>query len=151
MSDDAKFIPVEETQESIEKRDAALKRLEAAIEQERRSYLPKMQAEAHAIAVEKGFWIDIHHALDPWTDSPLSSARASQLLINEKLTLIHSEVTEAHEEVRKGTKQGFGEELADVVIRVLDLAAAVGIDLTKEINDKMEKNKARPYKHGKRF
>ena len=64
------------------------------------------------------------------------------------LALIHSEVSEALEAFRNRDKQNFGEELADIVIRVLDCAPGLGVDMDKEIAAKLEKNKARGYRHG---
>jgi NTP pyrophosphatase (non-canonical NTP hydrolase) len=42
----------------------------------------------------------------------------------------------------------FREELADTVIRVLNMSASLGIDIEKEIARKMEINEKRPFKHG---
>ncbi len=64
------------------------------------------------------------------------------------LALIHSEVSEALEAFRKGDKENFAEELADTLIRVLDCAGGLGIDLDKEVRTKLEKNKTRGYRHG---
>ena len=74
--------------------------------------------------------------------------------------LITTEVAEVMEEYRKG--KGFTEtytdekgkmcgipsELADIVIRVMDLCGYYGIDLEQAIKEKHEYNKSRPYKHG---
>lgn len=49
--------------------------------------------------------------------------------------------------VRK-VKDSFEDELADIVIRVFDMAAYKGIDLEKHIQAKMRYNKLRPHKHG---
>lgn len=46
---------------------------------------------------------------------------------------------------------GIPSELADAVIRIADLAGALGIDLDAAIGEKMAFNENRPYKHGKRF
>jgi NTP pyrophosphatase (non-canonical NTP hydrolase) len=46
---------------------------------------------------------------------------------------------------------GFGVELADTVIRILDLASGLGIDLEGLILQKMEYNATRPQMHGKVF
>ena len=71
--------------------------------------------------------------------------------IPEKLALIHSEVSEALEATRKGDDAGFEEELADVIIRVLDLADALDLNMAVAIRDKMIKNESRSVRHGKRF
>jgi NTP pyrophosphatase (non-canonical NTP hydrolase) len=46
---------------------------------------------------------------------------------------------------------GFWSELADIVIRVGDLAGQLGIDLDWAVRQKMAYNETRPYKHGKGF
>lgn len=69
----------------------------------------------------------------------------------EKLMLIVTEVAEAAEAVRHDNFENLKEELADVVIRTLDLACALGVDIETEIAKKMEQNRSRPYRHGKRL
>jgi NTP pyrophosphatase (non-canonical NTP hydrolase) len=64
------------------------------------------------------------------------------------LMLIVTEVAEAAEEVRVGNKVKFAEEMADVIIRALDTCYALDIDIDAAVAAKMEKNKARPIKHG---
>jgi NTP pyrophosphatase (non-canonical NTP hydrolase) len=66
-----------------------------------------------------------------------------------KLMLVTTEVAEAAEAVRDGDMENFGEELADVVIRVLHIAGACGIDMDAVIEKKMEKNRNRPFQHGR--
>jgi NTP pyrophosphatase (non-canonical NTP hydrolase) len=48
-------------------------------------------------------------------------------------------------------KDTFEDELADIMIRVMDLAAFKGIDLQSHIEGKMNRNKLREYKHGKKY
>lgn len=48
-------------------------------------------------------------------------------------------------------KNTFEDELADVVIRVLDLCAFKGIDIESHIKAKMRYNAMREYKHGKNY
>jgi NTP pyrophosphatase (non-canonical NTP hydrolase) len=64
------------------------------------------------------------------------------------LALIHSEVSEALEGFRHNDRENFNEELADVLIRVLDLATGLGIDIDHEVAQKMEKNRCRQHRHG---
>lgn len=48
-------------------------------------------------------------------------------------------------------KDTFEDELADIMIRVMDLAAFKGIDLEWHIKAKMKYNSMREYKHGKKY
>ena len=91
--------------------------------------ISEWQKELHRVAVEKGWW-----------DQPRP--------VPELLCLLHSEVSEALEEYRNGNKHLFAEELADVAIRLFEMAEALGIDLEVQIHKKHEKNKLRPYRHG---
>ena len=84
----------------------------------------------HAIAVEKGFW-------------------EKERNMGEALMLIVTEIGEAMEGYRHQDQANFREEIADTFIRLLDLCGGLGIDIEQEIAQKCEKNKSRPYKHGK--
>ena len=48
-------------------------------------------------------------------------------------------------------KDTFEDELADIMIRVMDLAGYKGIDLDTHIKAKMRYNALRPHKHGKKY
>lgn len=62
----------------------------------------------------------------------------------EALALVASEVGEAINECRQQEPSPeFAEELADIVLRVLDIAHWQGIDMEKTILAKMEKNQSR--------
>lgn len=66
----------------------------------------------------------------------------------EKFALIHSEVSEALEAYRKKNingEHGMAEELADVVVRVMHLAGIHGIDIEKEIINKIKNSKKREW------
>lgn len=52
---------------------------------------------------------------------------------------------------KHNVKDSFEDELADVIIRALDLAAGLKIDIEKHINAKVQYNKTREYLHGKRY
>ena len=75
------------------------------------------------------------------------------------IALIMSEAAEALESLRKGNGpddhcpqfSGAEVELADVVIRIMDMTEARGWNVAGAIVAKHEFNKSRPYKHGKEF
>mgnify|MGYP001572094798 CR=1 FL=1 len=68
--------------------------------------------------------------------------------IPEKLALIHSEASEALDAYRNYEDEHLGEELADIVIRTLDLASYLGINMQDQILAKMERNEKREFRHG---
>ena len=98
---------------------------------------------AHANSVAHGFWAD-------GLPSESSLTECVQLILS-KLALITEEVGEAVSAVRHaGTAEdNTGEELADICIRVFDLAVALDINLEQQINHKMAINEKRPFMHGK--
>jgi NTP pyrophosphatase (non-canonical NTP hydrolase) len=72
--------------------------------------------------------------------------------IPERLCLIHSEVSEALEASQlnaNGKPEGLPSELADIIIRVADMAGWMGIDLEHELRMKGDYNETRPQKHGR--
>lgn len=66
-----------------------------------------------------------------------------------KLMLVVTEVAEAAEAIRHNDRNNFKEELADIMIRVLDICHTMGITPSYIIQDKMGTNRQRPIKHGK--
>ena len=65
------------------------------------------------------------------------------------LCLIHSEISEAMEAHRNDEGlERIAEELADVMIRVADLAYWLNLPLARAIDEKLEKNRNRDWKHG---
>lgn len=105
------------------------------------------------IAESKGFW-DLDNV-------------GENAVIPLKLVLVHSEITEALEAHREEydddyadlstgmtpmQEQDFTEELADAVIRILDIIGYYDLnDFGDIMVEKIEKNRNRPHKHGKRY
>lgn len=83
-----------------------------------------------------------------WDVATRSTWAESDLKIPAVLALIHSEVSEALEAFRGRDRDGFEDELADVLIRLLDLSAGMGVDMDTRVHVKLEKNKKRGYRHG---
>lgn len=119
-------------------------------------------AEVHDNAVRKGFWEVENGILDKMIDHGWSTAwlqQTKQAFINQRLTLIIAEAIEAFEDMRKGKTHSehipdytcLEEELADIVIRVMDTAKGYDLDLSGAILAKMEYNSQREYLHGKKF
>jgi NTP pyrophosphatase (non-canonical NTP hydrolase) len=89
------------------------------------------------LAAEIAQWRDEKGFVTEWSNMP------------EKLMLVVTELSEAMEAYRHNDKKNFNEEIADTYIRLFDICGSIGIDIEKEIETKMEKNKIRPYRHGK--
>lgn len=107
--------------------------------------------EAHGNAKNKGFYEDIELIKKSFG---LESKEYKMFLNNAiatRLMLINCEVAEAVEGLRKNDLDNFREELADIFIRLGDLCGSLNINIEEEIIKKMEKNKERPYRHGKDF
>ncbi|GAF68846.1 unnamed protein product [marine sediment metagenome] len=99
--------------------------------------IAEIQQQVHRTAIEHGWW-----------DTPRSTG--------EILMLMVTELAEAMEAYREGNPEsdkirGFSrmeEELADVIIRLLDLAGKEGLNIEAAVLAKMAYNEDRPYRHG---
>ncbi|MDY0193589.1 MAG: MazG nucleotide pyrophosphohydrolase domain-containing protein [Aliarcobacter butzleri] len=107
----------------------------------------------------KGFWDDMHNSIKHLEENKAGETLISatkNAFISQKLDLIHSELGEATEAMRKQKyglekKDTFEDEIADVMIRLCDLCGELGIDIEKQIEWKFNHNKTRENKHGKSF
>jgi NTP pyrophosphatase (non-canonical NTP hydrolase) len=104
--------------------------------------LDDMAENIHQTAIDKGFWPD----------------SVDDIFIAKQLMMIVSETVEVLEAIRKDKgKQEVADEMADIVIRTLDLYQGlrdngyVDVDLQSSINKKTDYNKSRPERHGVKF
>jgi NTP pyrophosphatase (non-canonical NTP hydrolase) len=106
-------------------------------------YLKVLQVNYNNSAKRHGFW----------DDYLIYGEKVDNMIICRKLCLIHSEVSDALEELRKTNynKSKFGEELADIIIKTLDLSEEMCIDLPTIMTLKKIKNDLQPRLHNKRF
>ncbi len=136
--------------------------------------LNELAVEAHAIAEENGWHDDprlggdakaFHNVLaDMWQgtqialiQSELSEAleaarrdRRADLSAIDGLELF--QIYEFHRLFEQDVKDTLEDELADAIIRILDFARTMGIDIERHVELKMKYNALRPYRHGdKRF
>lgn len=74
----------------------------------------------------------------------------TSLIYAAKIALVHSEISEALEGIRKNTmdahlpyRKSVEVELADALIRIFDLAGAMGLDLDGAVEEKLDYNQER--------
>ncbi len=121
--------------------------------------IEEMQCRAYQTAREKGW----HEAdIREPAPAPLGRHRGGveihPVQIVAWLGLVMSEAAEAIEDVRerrltldfdeKGKPTGLPSEMADILIRVGDVAGALGIDLQAAVEAKLAFNETRPHRHG---
>lgn len=112
--------------------------------------LQELQYGIHENNVKAGWWTDLD-TLQSLAEECRIRTRFGKALVAEKLVLIHSEVSEAMEGARKNLmddklphRKMIEVELADAMIRILDLAGALQLDLAGAIQEKLIFNSTRP-------
>lgn len=108
----------------------------------RANVINDLAEECHKISKEHGFWPE-----------------GKERNFGESLCLVHSEISECLEGMRKGNiadehcpKFSSCEiEISDAIIRLMDLCHGMGYDLGGALIAKMEFNRGRAMLHGKAF
>lgn len=133
----------------------------------------QLRDEIHEIAKSKGFWdkpreigtrlmlcvSELAEAMEAdRNESYCQMERFNRILVSSRI--INNDPTYTGEITRDQAwavnfetciKDTFEDELADTVIRILDLCGAKGIDIEKHIELKMKYNATREMLHGKKY
>lgn len=133
----------------------------------------QLRDEIHEIAKSKGFWdkpreigtllmlcvSELAEAMEAdRNESYCKMERFNRILVSSRI--INNDPTYTGEITRDQAwavnfetciKDTFEDELADTVIRILDLCGAKGIDIEKHIELKMKYNATREMLHGKKY
>lgn len=115
-------------------------------------YLDDLAQECHDTAKAHGFWD--HAEIEVVRYTPLGDDKykgPNPSIHGEKIALMHSELSEALEACRDGDRDQEEEELADVIIRLLDYSHARGFSMDRAVRAKMSKNRNRPHLHGRKW
>lgn len=101
------------------------------------------QREAHATMRSVGF--SLEKRPDLWKYMALLMAECAELVECARMKGFKPAKKWYRED---GKPEGFGPELADVVLRCLNMAEVFGVDLAAEMIEKNRFNKTRPRRHG---
>jgi len=129
--------------------------------------LNKLATEIHENTKSKGFFdseknigemlclihSEVSEALEADRKNHYCKISASMLagLADKDYGISFNDEKRSSEHFESLVKNTFEDELADVVIRVLDLCAFKGIDIESHIKAKIRYNSGRQHKHGKKY
>jgi|TARA_R110000868_G_scaffold279694_2_gene539766 NTP pyrophosphatase (non-canonical NTP hydrolase) len=123
--------------------------------------IKEIQKEIHKVNVKKGFWVGgdrnvgemlmlVVSELGEAIEAHRSGRKALVELFNVK-EIDRTEPSDYQNDFEQCIKDTFEDEVADAVIRIMDMCEGLGIDLERHIDLKLEYNRTRPYKHGKKY
>lgn len=126
-------------------------------------YLNDLAGAIHTWAKGRGFWdastnigeklalihSEVSEALEEYRHAPRDAGTQGLIDWIAHLRAVQYDTAKPNE-AGEPMPEGFGIELADAVIRILDLAGYLGVDIDAAVATKQAYNERRPYLHGKR-
>ncbi len=118
-----------------------------------RAVLDVLRSKIYMNNVAKGFYDD---AFNFGEKIALIVSELSEALEADRIDASYYTISNRSKSVRTPDKHlphmpAVAVELADAIIRILDLSSAIGIDIGAAITEKHNFNRSRPYKHGKGY
>ena len=143
--------------------------------------LNELRDRVHTNALNKGFHEDAYYANEHTANDSKIQNSIKHAFFAQKIALVHTELSEAIEADRKDrtanlqglesdiafnsdhmpeafiesfealVKDTIEDELADAIIRILDIAGSMNIDIKSHVEYKIQYNETRNYKHGKNY
>lgn len=119
--------------------------------------LNNLSKKIYAANKKKGFWPKSNEPqrnvgeLLMLVTSELGEALDAHRINKHTTPLGKGIINEKFEDFKEHIKDTFEDEIADAVIRLLDLCGGLGIDIEWHIKMKMKYNASRPFKHGKKY
>ena len=121
----------------------------------------QLAKQIHDNAVKKGFWVDDNFAakimlvVTELSESVEAHRNNDYKAIDSKLYEYLKEIESNNyifnETFKNKVKDGVFDEIADAIIRLLDISAHLNMDVEKHIEMKMQYNLGRGYLHGKEY
>lgn len=122
----------------------------------------ELQTKIHSNAVEHGWWeeertfgelialchSELSEALEEYRKGNSPKGTYYKCMSEDPFFECQADQGKPCRGCEKAKPEGIPTELADVVIRIMDMCERYGIDLEAAIEEKHEFNKTRPYKHG---
>jgi NTP pyrophosphatase (non-canonical NTP hydrolase) len=99
----------------------------------------------------KGFWDKPRNVGEMLMLVVTELAEALEAHRKDKFSNWNWEQTPTREEFSAEVKDTFEDEIADAMIRLLDLSAGMGINIEQHIQEKVKYNAGRPHMHGKTY
>lgn len=114
---------------------------------EKRTSLNTLRDAIYEDAVAHGLWESTDYTVMECIEED-STADPEEMMRGWAMETIRREVNELED--ASVDAEEYADELADVIIASLSVAGKLGIDIDAAVRRKMEINKARPWKHGKK-